>query len=177
MPTEFISASVPVMRDALRRRLEFAKQRLGTNVPKLDVIAWVSFLWGATNGLLIGINDLQELRKHLPPLGYDPTAEFTKYPTSPANQALIDSAAEEDPIWSTAAQYFNCGIGDGLHYFGGRMPEESVVAWLGHLRGAFEAGSIDQVEYADLVHMLPVVENNPVDLIVESAEAQNTRHN
>ena len=169
MPTEYIPASVPAMRDALRRRLEFAKQRLGTNIPKLDVIAWVSFFWGAMDGMLIGLNDLQQLEEILPPLGYDPTSAFSKYPTSPEIQAIIDAAPEGALIWATAYQDAHRDIVDGLFSFGGRMPDEEAIAWLGYLRGAFEAESIDQSEYADLVHMLPVVENNPVDLIVESA--------
>ena len=51
------------------------------------------------------------------------------------------------------------------------MPDDDAVAFFGYLRGRLEAGSINQSAYADLVPMLPVIENNPVDLIVESAQA------
>jgi len=121
--------------------------------------------------LLIGFEDADELDALLPLLGYDPTDAFSEYPLSPENQALIDSAGEGARLWASPAKRAHRDIVDGLFFFGGRMPADSAVAWYGYLRGRLEAGSINQSEYADLIRMLPLVENNPVDLIVESAKA------
>ncbi len=87
---------------------------------------------------------------------------------------MVDSTPEDSPVWPTPARAAYRDIVDGLHYFGGKMPVDDAVALHGYLQGRLEAGSIDRSEYEALTAMLPVIEYNPVDLIVESARA--TKH-
>ena len=166
MPTEFIPASIPAERDALRRMLERAKAQREGMFTNSDVIAWVSFLWGASDGESIGINDLQELRDLLPTLGYNPTDEFHNIPMSPENQALSDTN-DGDPIWQTLADLDRCGLSNSLHFYSGQMPNDSVIAWYAYLFGQFRARAVSETEYKDLVRMLPPLDFDPVALIIE----------
>ena len=132
------------------------------------------YLYGLIKGWVlgdvIGVADADALDELLPPRpddGVIAAIPFGRDPNAPEVEALSEDYVIEQ---KRSGWWFSVwmGIKNDLYFFhcyGHKMPERSVLAWLGYLRGALEGTHISQAEYDRLRAMLPSINDDLTPLV------------
>ena len=166
---EFIirkDSSIPEGRKQAFRRLREVLARFSSIVP--DRVN--CFLHGLNLGWVlsdvIGLGDAEDLREQVLPPRPDDVIDAIPYGRgvhAPEVEALSDDQVLTD-VWFV----FWMGIKNDLYFFtrdGKAMPERSVLAWLGFLRGELEGKAISQTDYERLRALLPPVDDDLTPLV------------
>ena len=164
--TVYRDSTIPAGRERILKRMRAVLSHFTGGIPDRANC----FFYGLTNGWLlsqvIGHADADEIDELLPPRPAGEVSEAIPYGRdvrAPEVEALTEDQILDD-LWFE----FWMGIKNDLYFFhrdGKQMPERSVLAWLGFLRGELEGRALTQAEYDKLRALLPPVHDDLTPLI------------
>ena len=163
-------STIPEGRERALRRMRAILKGYPDKVPDRANCFFYGLTKGWVLGAVIGPADADEIDDLLPPRpsgGVIEAIPFGRSPHAPEVEALSEDYVIDQ---MQSGWWFSVwmGIKNDLYFFhrnGQEMPERSVLAWLGYLRGALEGRHISRSEYDRLRAMLPEVDDDLTPLV------------